>query len=456
MNKLFGTDGERGIAVTDLTCELAMKIGRAAAVTIAGGEERHSRIIIGTDTRSSSDPLEDAVVSGVRSVGTDAEVLGVVPTSVVAYMTEKHDADAGIMISGSGSSAEFNGIKIFGHKGRMLTDDEESEIENLVLYEHHNIKLAPHDEAGRISYYNQAADDYIEYIREIAECDLSGMKIALDCANGCASVTAQKLFSSFGAEIFVMSDTPDGENINRNCGTNQIDPLIYFMKKNSCDCAFAFDGDADRCTAVDENGEIVDGERIFAILLEKYSRDGLLKDNTAVITAMANSGLRKFASDKGITLVNAGAGHRYILERMTENGYNLGGEPNGHIVFLDDLPTADGQLTALRILGIMKKENKKLSQLAADMTKLPQVMLNVRIDTQCREMWKNNKEISQMIESFENELGENGRIVVRESGHEPLIRIMTEGSDFSRINEMAMALEDCIRRLFRHRAAKEQ
>ena len=446
MTKLFGTDGTRGIAVTDLNCELAMQTARAAAVVLAGGEERHTRIIVGKDTRLSSDPLEDAIIAGIRSVGADAELLGVVPVPALVYMIQQHNADGGIMISGSQNSAESNGIKIFNSLGQKLRDEQEETIERLVLEAPEFISLAPHDDAGKISYYKQAADDYVSHIKEIAECSLKGMKIAIDCANGCASETAEKLFSAMGAEVFIMAASPDGTNINKECGASDIEPLIEFSTQNKCDCGFAFDGDADRCIAVDENGGVLDGDKLLAVFAEYYKRYGMLNKNTAVITIMTNMGLNKFAENKGFCLVRAGAGHRYVLERMLEGGYNLGGEPGGHIVFLDDSSTGDGQLTALKLLKIMKNEKKKLSELAADMVKFPQVMLNVRIEPQCRERWKNYREVSEMIEKYAEELGSSGRIVVRESGTENVIRVMTEGSDFSRINEMAFDVAQCIKK----------
>ncbi len=446
MTKLFGTDGTRGIAVTDLNCELAMQTARAAAAVLASGEERHTRIIVGKDTRLSSNPLEDAVIAGIRSVGADAELLGVVPVPAVAYMVKQHNADGGIMISGSQNNPASNGIKIFNSLGQKLSDEQEETIERLVLEAPGFIPLAPHDDVGRISYYKQAADDYVEHIKEIAECSLKGMKIALDCANGCASETAEKLFSAMGAEVFVMANTPDGSNINKDCGAGNIEPLIEFLTQNNCDCGFAFDGDADRCIAVDEKGGILDGDKLLAVFAEYFKRYGMLKNNTAVITIMTNMGLNKFAESKGFYLVRAGAGHRYVLERMLEGGYNLGGEPSGHIVFLDDSTTGDGQLTALKLLKIMKTEKKKLSELASDMVIFPQVMLNIKIEPQHRERWKNYREITEMIEKYAAELGSSGRIVVRESGTEDVIRVMTEGSDFSRINEMAFDIAQCIKK----------
>ena len=449
MAKLFGTDGPRGIAVTDLTCELAMQTGRAVAVVLANNQGKRKKVVIGKDTRLSSDPLEAAVMAGICSVGSDPVLLGVVPVPVVPFMIKKMGADAGIMISGSHNSAEFNGIKVFDSQGHKLSDEIEEKIEYLVLEDPQQIQLASHDRVGRKEEINHAADEYIGHIREIINTDLSGMKIALDCANGCASETAEKLFASMGAEVFVTSASPDGTNINQGCGTNDIDAFADIVAENGCDCGLAFDGDADRCIAVAEDRQLIDGDRLLAIFADDMKQKGCLKDDTAVMTIMTNMGLRAYAAERGISLVTAGAGHRYVLERMLEGGYNLGGEPSGHMIFLDDSPTGDGQLTGAKLLKIMKESGRKLSELAADMIKLPQVMVNVRIDPQFKELWKNDKEVSELIKTLDSELGEGGRIIVRESGTEPLIRIMAEGSDFGRINDIALQISHKLKEKFR-------
>ena len=451
MAKLFGTDGPRGIAVTDLTCELAMQTGRAVAVVLANNSGKRTKIIIGKDTRISSDPLEAAVISGVCSVGADPVLLGVVPVPVVPFMIAKHGADAGIMISGSHNSAEFNGIKVFDSQGRKLSDDIEEKIEHLVLDEPQQMKLASHDSVGRIIHDENASGEYIAHIRNTISADFSGMKIAVDCANGCASDTAGILYASMGAEVFTMASDPDGTNINLNCGTNDMTKLIEFTSQNGCDCGLAFDGDADRCLAVDSDGQVIDGDRLIAIFAEEMKQNGSLKKDTAVVTIMSNMGLHKYAADRGFSLAAAGAGHRYVLERMIEGGYNLGGEPNGHIIFLDDAPIGDGQLTGARLLKIMRERGKKLSELAADMEKLPQAVVNVDIDPHFKELWKNDSEIAELIKEIGSQLGDEGRIIVRESGTEPLIRIMAEGRDFSVISDMTERLSQKLKEKFRTR-----
>ena len=446
MAKLFGTDGPRGIAVTDLTCELAMQTGRAAATVLANKNGKRPRILIGKDTRLSSDALEAAVCAGVCSVGADAELLGIVPTPAVAHLIGTHDADGGIMISGSHNSAEFNGLKIFCGKGHKAMEEAEEEIERLVLCAPEEMVPRSNKDMGRIIHSEAAAaDEYIEHIKQAADTDLSGLKVALDCANGCAAYTAQKLFGALGAETCIMFDEPDGTNINKDCGSTHIHHLMEYVTENGCDCGLAFDGDADRCIAVDEQGGMIDGDRQLAIFARSMKNDGTLENDTAVITAMSSLGLRKYAADNGIKLVSSGAGARYVLERMLEGGYSLGGEPNGHIIFLGDSGTGDGQLAGARLLGIMKRSGAKLSGLADDLPRYPQVKLNVKISPQFREIWKNEKSITELIEKYEKELGDEGRIMVRESGKEPIVRIMTEGTDFGRINDMAVEIAQQIK-----------
>ena len=448
MAKLFGTDGPRGIAVTDLTCELAMQTGRAVAVVLRNNTGKRTKIIVGKDTRISSDPLEAAVLSGICSVGADPVLLGVVPVPAVPYMIAKCEADAGIMISGSHNSAEFNGLKVFDSHGRKLSDDMEEKIEHLVLDDPHSIKLASHDHVGRMINAENAANEYIAHLQDMIKADFDGMKIAVDCANGCASDTAGLLFASLGAEVFTIASDPDGTNINKNCGTNDMSTLIKFTAENGCDCGFAFDGDADRCLAVDENGQVIDSDRMLAIFADYMKRMGTLRHDTAVVTIMANMGLHKYAEEHGISLVTAGAGHRYVLERMLEGGYNLGGEPSGHIIFLDDAPIGDGQLAAARLMKIMRSEGKKLSELAADMVKLPQITENVPIDPHFKELWKNDREVSELIAELNEGLGKDGRLIVRESGTEPLIRIMTEGTDPDMIRDITQRISEKLKEKF--------
>lgn len=445
MAKLFGTDGPRGIAVTDLTCELAMQTGRAAALVLAKKDGSKTKILVGKDTRVSSDALEAAVCAGICSVGADAELLGIVPTPALSYLTGLHEADGGIMISGSHNSAEYNGLKLFSAKGHKLMEEAEDEIERLVFSPSDEIKLSEPENVGRILHGENAVREYIDHIKSVVDSDLSGLKVAIDCANGCAAYTAEKLFSELGAEVLVMADKPNGTNINKDCGSTHVQHLMEYVVENKCDCGLAFDGDADRCIAVDEQGCMIDGDRLLAIFAENMKSKGLLDKDTAVVTAMSSLGLRKYAAAHDIKLVSSGAGTRYVLERMLECGYKLGGEPNGHIIFLDEARTGDGQLAGARLLEILKNSGGKLSGLAGDMPAYPQVKLNVKIHPHYKELWKNESSITGLIERYDKELCGEGRIMVRESGKEPIVRILVEGSDFGRINDMAVDIAQHIK-----------
>lgn len=445
MGRLFGTDGARGVAITELTCELAMQIGRAAALVLTKKSSHKAKLLIGKDTRISSDILEAALCAGICSVGADAELLGVVPTPAVAYLVKERKADAGVMISASHNSVEFNGIKLFASTGYKLSDEIEEEIERLILDAPEEIELKSHAAVGKITYSDTAVREYIDHIKASVETDLSGLKIALDCANGSSSATAKQLFTELGAETLLISDEPDGTNINNNCGSTHMENLMSFVVENSCDCGLAFDGDADRCLAVDENGELIDGDKLIAICAKDYKEKGKLKNNAAVVTVMTNLGFKHFAKDNGIETITAGVGDRYVLEKMLDGGYNIGGEQSGHIIFLDDATTGDGQLSGAKVLEILRNSGKKMSELADIMYKFPQVMINVRITPKDKEVWKNDKAITGLIEKHEETLGESGRILVRESGTEPLIRVMIEGRDFGQINTMAIEIAEKIK-----------
>lgn len=445
MGRLFGTDGARGVAITELTCELAMQIGRAAAMVLTKKASHKPRILIGKDTRISSDILEAALCAGICSVGADAVILGVVPTPAVAYLVQEKKADAGVMISASHNSVEFNGIKLFSSTGYKLSDETEEEIERLILDNPEEITLTSHTAVGKITRCETAADEYIEHVKEAIDTDLKGLRIALDCANGSSSATAKKLFEGLGADVKLISHEPDGTNINKNCGSTHMENLMSFVVENSCDCGLAFDGDADRCLAVDEKGELIDGDKLIAICAKAYKEQGRLSNNAAVVTVMTNLGFRYFAKDNDIDIITASVGDRYVLEKMLNGGYNIGGEQSGHIIFLDEATTGDGQLSGVKVLEILKNSGKKMSELADIMQKFPQVMINVRITPKDKEVWKNDREITDLIEKHEETLGESGRILVRESGTEPLIRVMIEGKDFSQINAMAIEIADKIK-----------
>lgn len=445
MGRLFGRDGMRGIAVTELTCELALQIGRAAAVVLGGNNAEGTRILIGMDTRSSSDSIAAALCAGICSAGADAELIGKVPTPALAWLVRENGASGGIMVTASHINAEFSGIKLFSSHGHRLSDDREEEIERLILDSPEEIIPIPRRKYGKLTFADRANEQYIAHITEIAGADLSGLKVAIDCANGCASATAEKIFSALGAEVVLMGNVPDGENINKDCGSTHIDALMRFVGENKCDCGIAFDGAAERCLAIDELGNIVDGDVIVAVCAKDMKEHGTLSNGSIIFTQANNLGLLQFARANGIGISASSPGERSMIRRMLECGYSLGGDPAGHILFPDLVPSADGQLTGARLLDTLNRSGKKLSELSAVIEKCPQVMLNIPIDKRFREVWKNDRAVTGIIDEFEQILGEEGRVVVREVGAEPVIRIMIEGRDFTTINTMALQIADTIK-----------
>ena len=431
MGRLFGTDGARGIAVTELTCELAMNIGRAAAIVLTKQKTHKgkARILIGKDTRISSDILESALIAGITSVGADVELLGVVPTPAVAYLVRYYGADAGVMISASHNSVEYNGIKLFSSTGFKLPDDVENEIEALILDTPEKMTLVDGSDVGRVRTMYGAVSEYNEHIQSTVDGKFQGLLVAIDCANGSASATAESLFYKFGAEYVYINNEPDGLNINDKCGSTHIEQLVELVKKRGCDVGFAFDGDADRCLAVDEKGNIIDGDKLIAILSRYMKEMGTLKNNTAVVTVMSNLGFHRFMNENKIETVCTKVGDRYVLEEMLNNGYNIGGEQSGHIIFLDHATTGDGQLTAVQTLELLSKCKRPLSQLVKDIPDFPQLLVNVKITEDKKGLWDKTQKITDIIAQAEQTMGENGRILVRESGTEPLVRVMIEGKD---------------------------
>ncbi|MBQ9783545.1 MAG: phosphoglucosamine mutase [Clostridia bacterium] len=444
MGRLFGTDGVRGIANTELTCERAMEIGRAAATVLAEGCRRRPTFVIGSDTRASSDMLGAALSAGLCSVGADVIQLGVVPTPAVAYLVGKYKADAGVMISASHNPAEFNGIKIFSGNGLKLPDMLEERIEEIVLDKIRVMATPIGGEVGRLTYAQNAVQDYIRHIKSTAHCCLEGMRIAIDCANGSASVTAPTLFRELGADVHVLSNIPDGVNINRDCGSTHMEALSDYVVQNGLDCGIAFDGDADRCLCVDETGELIDGDRIMAICAMDLKQRGKLNRLCVVGTIMTNFGFGKFCEENGLRFVATKVGDRYVLEEMLLEDYSFGGEQSGHIIFRDFATTGDGQLTATQLLTLMKQAGKPLSELASVMTRYPQTMVNLKISAEGKIAFYNDPEVNRVMEESKEELGKAGRIVVRPSGTEPLIRVMVEGMDEEQIGRIANRVADTI------------
>ena len=435
MGKFFGTDGVRGVANRELTCELAIKLGRAAAKVLTGNCGHSAKILIGKDTRISSDMLENALLAGIASVGAKGISLGVVPTPAVSYLVKKYNADAGIMISASHNSFEFNGIKFFNKDGYKLTDEIEDSIEKLVEG-NEELSLPIGEKLGKILKCESAIDDYTNYLCETFEGNIENLKIAVDCANGSASATAGKIFSEINSNATILFDDPDGININENCGSTHLVKLSEYVVKNKCDIGIAFDGDADRCLLIDNNGKIVDGDIILALCAKYLKDNGKLTNNTLVATVMSNMGLKEFCKKNDINLSETKVGDRYVLERMLEKNYSIGGEQSGHVIFGDLSSTGDGQLTALQILNILSKTGKSISELSSQFVKYPQKQSEVKIELSQKGLLKNNEKIQEYIKNATAKLGSSGRILIRESGTEPKIRIMVECLDEKKLDSL--------------------
>lgn len=444
MGRLFGTDGARGVANTEITCELAIKIGRAAAMVLAENLDHKPLVLIGMDTRKSGDMLAGAIAAGLCSVGADVLMLGVVPTPAVAYLVKTYEYDAGVIISASHNPCEYNGIKIFRSNGYKLPDAMEEEIEAIILDDVRKPPQVIGGEVGKITFAQKAVRDYINHIASTANSQFYGLKIALDCANGSASVSANELFKQLGAECVVINAQPDGVNINKNCGSTHIEGLAEYVKQHGYMLGFAFDGDADRLLCVDECGELVDGDKVMAICAKYLKDNDRLNGNTLVTTVMSNMGLFEFCKQNGINVEKTKVGDRYVLEEMLAKGYHIGGEQSGHIIFLDYATTGDGQLTAVQLLNIIRATGKSLRQLASEIEIFPQVLKNVKVSAFGKLRLSEDEDIRLAIEEAERELGDSGRVLVRPSGTEPLVRVMLEGRDEKQIDRLADMIADVV------------
>ncbi len=443
MSRMFGTDGVRGIANKELTAGLAYDLGRAGAFVLTEGTHK-PKILVGMDTRISGDMLESALVSGILSVGAEAVCLGIVPTPAVAYLTRKYGADAGVVISASHNPVEYNGIKFFNSKGYKLSDDLEDKIQSVIESGFQGVPLPTGEDVGRKRIEDSALEDYIEYTKSTIEGNLKGLKIALDCANGASYISAVQTFREMGAEVVVINNDPDGININKNCGSTHPEELMDYVVKKGCDLGLAFDGDADRCLAVDENGRLINGDFIMGIC-GKFMKDrGRLNKNVVVGTVMSNMGLHIAMKNQEITLISTKVGDRYVLEQMLSENYSLGGEQSGHIIFLDYNTTGDGLITGLMLASIVKSSGRKLSELASIMRELPQVLVNARIPNDKKDIYIKDAEIADAIKKIENKLDGCGRVLIRPSGTEPLVRVMLEGEDQQQLDEMANYLAKLI------------
>lgn len=426
MGKYFGTDGVRGVANQELTPELAYKIGRCGGYVLTR-QAKHPKIVIGLDTRISGPMLEAALTAGLLSIGANVIRLGVVSTPCVAYMTRKLGADAGVMISASHNPVEDNGIKFFGGDGYKLLDATELEIEALMDAKKDELPRPVGGDLGSVSEEPEAKLAYLELLKGTVSSSFKGMKIVLDCAHGAAYELAPRVFRELGAEVIATGAEPNGLNINDGCGSTHPEALAKLVLEHGADLGLSFDGDADRLIAIDENGEEVDGDYILTICGDAMNREGRLKEGTVVTTVMANIGFFKAVKDLGLKAAQTAVGDRYVMEEMRRGGYNLGGEQSGHVIFLDYNTTGDGILTALQLADTLVKSGKKLSVLKAAMRKFPQVLVNVRVADKSK--YKDSAAIDAAIAAVERELGENGRVLVRPSGTESLIRVMAEGPD---------------------------
>ena len=422
MGRMFGTDGVRGVANTELTAQIAYNLGRAGAYVLTEGAHK-PKILVAKDTRISGDMLESALIAGILSVGAEAVVLGVVPTPAVAYLTRKYGADAGVMISASHNPVEYNGIKFFNDKGYKLSDELEDEIQRVIESGFEGVPSPTGTDIGKETIEVSALDDYIEFAKETIPYSLKGLKIALDCANGAAYKSSVKAFRELGADVFVINDNPDGTNINENCGSTHPEELMEYVVKKGCDLGFAFDGDADRCLAVDDKGNLVNGDFILMLCAKYLKEIGKLKDDTLVVTVMSNLGLDIAAKKEGINVVKTSVGDRYVLEEMIKDNYVLGGEQSGHVIFLDYNTTGDGLITALQIASIVKRKEAKLSELCSVMKELPQVLANATIPNEKKNLYLTDEEIQEEIKKIEDALHGVGRVLIRPSGTEPKMKI---------------------------------
>lgn len=450
MRKYFGTDGIRRIANTELTPELVYKVAKAGAYVLSKHSDHAPTILIGRDTRISGTLIESAMTAGFLSYGANVKLLGVIPTPGVAYLTKKLKADASVVISASHNTYEFNGIKYFSNKGMKIPDEIEEEIET-ILESGDFEKLTAHPSKIGVSEYREdLVDEYIYLLRKNFEENIEqtikeDFKVVLDVANGATYKVAEKVFTKLGINYKIINNNPDGININENCGSTHLESLKQYVLKNNMSLGIAYDGDGDRCLAIDEKGNEIDGDILLAVIGKYLKEKGKLKNDTIVSTIMSNLGLNKFCSSNDITLKQTKVGDRYVLEEMLKNDYNLGGEQSGHIIMLDYNPTGDGILTSLMLIQILLEKNIKTSELCNTITKYPQTLINVKVENSKKTLYLENKEIQEKIQSIEKEFKDNGRVIIRPSGTEPLIRVMIEGQDEQIISQRAKELANLIK-----------
>lgn len=445
MGKLFGTDGIRGVVNAGLDADLAYKVGLATAQVLAKDKKKGEKplVTIGKDTRISGDLLKGSLIAGLCTAGADVLDLGTLPTPGVAWVTVDQQADAGIVISASHNPFEHNGIKIFNGKGFKLSDELEEKIEEIVLFGLNNVPMKTHGDIGRVTYASEkASEDYIDHLEDSVDSTLGGLRILVDCANGAASATARRLFNRFSKlRVDIINADPDGVNINTKCGSTHMDALAAMVTAGGYDLGIAFDGDADRCLAVDELGNLIDGDQIMAACGMDLKKKGKLFGDTIVATVMSNLGLHVWTKKNGLKLECTAVGDRNVLECMVENGYAIGGEQSGHMIFLEHATTGDGQLTALQILALLKQEGKKASEIFGACPQYPQVLINVTVaDNDVKKAVIASDTLWDAVKAEEAALDGKGRILVRPSGTEALMRVMVEA-------ETQQAAQDCAQRL---------
>ena len=449
MRKYFGTDGIRRIANTELTPELVYKVAKAGAYVLSKHTDHTPTILIGRDTRISGTLIESAMTAGFLSYGAKVKLLGVIPTPAVAYLTRKLKADASVVISASHNTFEFNGIKFFSNKGMKIPDSLEEEIEEVMESGKLEELTAKNEKIGISEYCFDLMNEYIYFFRKHFDDTIEkhlrdDFVVGIDTANGATSVVAEKVFKDLGINYRIINNTPDGININENCGSTHLDNLKKFVVENKLSLGIAYDGDGDRCLAIDETGNEIDGDKLLAIISSNLRKKGKLNKDTIVATIMSNLGLNKYAEHNNLQLIQTKVGDRYVLEEMLKEGYNLGGEKSGHVILLDDNPTGDGILTSLMLIQTILEENKKASELANMIKLYPQVLINAKVNADKKYDYEKDEDIKKAIENVENEFLGNGRVVIRPSGTEPLVRVMIEGENQEYITKRAQEIVDLI------------
>ena len=449
MRKYFGTDGIRRIANTELTPELVYKVAKAGAYVLSKHADHTPTILIGRDTRISGTLIESAMTAGFLSYGANVKLLGVIPTPGVAYLTRKLNADASVVISASHNTFEFNGIKFFSNKGMKIPDTLEEEIEEVMESGKLQELTAVNDKIGTSEYALDLIDEYVYFFRKNFDDEFEkylkdDFVVAIDTANGATSVVAEKVFKALGINYRIKNNNPDGVNINHNCGSTHLDLLKKYVLDNKLSLGVAYDGDGDRCLAIDEKGNEIDGDKLLAIISANLRKKGKLAKDTIVATVMSNLGLNKYARDNGLELLQTKVGDRYVLEEMLKGGFNLGGEQSGHVILLDYNPTGDGILTSLMLILSILEEGKKASELSSIVKLYPQVLINAKVNSEKKYDYKDDAEIKEAIDKLEKEFAGHGRVLIRPSGTEPLVRVMIEGEDQEYITKKAREIADLI------------